>query len=111
MDLILSLIITAIAVMIAAYIIPGVAVSNFWSALAVAIVLALLNTFVKPILSVLAIPVTFLTLGLFTLVINAVIIMLADRIVAGFKVDNFWIALIFAIILSIINAALFSLVS
>lgn len=111
MDIIISLLVTAVAVMIAAYVLPGVSVSNFWSALAVAVVLAILNAFVKPILGFLAFPITLLTLGLFTLVINAIIIMLADRIVGGFKVDNFLIALIFAVILSLINSVLFSLVA
>lgn len=109
MDLIVSLLVTAVAVMLTAYILPGVAVSNFWSALGVAIVLAVLNAFVKPIITVLTLPINILTLGLFTLVINALIIMLADRIVEGFKVNNFLIALIFAIILSIINSLLFSI--
>ncbi|MFN7160624.1 MAG: phage holin family protein [Candidatus Gracilibacteria bacterium] len=109
MDIIVSLLITAVAVMVTAYILPGVAVSNFWSALGVAVVLALLNAFVRPILTALTLPINVLTLGLFTLVINAVIILIADRIIDGFKVDNFLIAVVFAIILSVINSILFSI--
>lgn len=94
----------AIAVLITAYMLPGVKIENFITAILVAAVLALLNNFLKPILIILTIPVTILTLGLFLLVINGVIILLADDLIGGFHVDNFWWALLFSIILSILNS-------
>lgn len=94
----------AIAVILTAYVLPGVDIEDFLTAIIVAVVLALLNNFLKPILIILTIPVTILTLGLFLLVINAVIILLADDLIGGFTVDNFWWALLFSIILSILNS-------
>lgn len=96
----------AVAVMAGANFIPGVHVSGFKSALITAVVLALLNTFVKPILQVLTIPITILTLGLFLLVINVIIIYLAARLVDGFSVNGFIPALIFSIVLSIASSIL-----
>lgn len=92
----------AIAVMIAAYILPGVTVSGFLTALIVALVLGLINAVIKPILLILTLPINILTLGLFTFVINAAIILLVSAIVPGFRVDGFWWALLFSIVLSII---------
>ena len=82
----------------------GVHVDSFWIAFVVAVILSLLNTFLKPLLVLLTIPVTILTLGLFLLVINAGIIMLAGAIVPGFEVANFWWALLFSIIMSLITS-------
>jgi putative membrane protein len=104
MGFIIKLLLTGVAVVVSSYILPGVHVDGFGSALIVALVLAILNAIVRPILVFLTIPVTFLTLGLFLLVINALIILLADYIVDGFNVDGFLWALIFSIILSIITA-------
>jgi putative membrane protein len=83
---------------------PGVHVASFTTALIVAIVLGLLNIFIKPILVILTLPVTILTLGLFLLVINALIILLCTNIVGGFHVDSFWTALIFSIVLSLLQS-------
>lgn len=104
MKWIASLFITAFAVLIAAYILPGVTIANYTTAIIVALVLALLNTILKPILIILTIPITILTLGLFLIVINALIILLADDLISGFKVDSFWWAILYSFILSIINA-------
>ncbi|MBK0403136.1 phage holin family protein [Adhaeribacter sp. BT258] len=104
MGFIIKLLLTGVAVMLSTYILPGVHVDGFGSALILALVLAVLNAVVRPILVLLTIPVTFLTLGLFLLVINALIILLAEAIVPGFQVDGFLWALIFSIILSIITA-------
>lgn len=104
------ILVTGIVVMILAYLLPGVAVSGYLTAILVAVVLALLNLIVKPILVLFTLPVTILTLGLFLLVINAVIILLADAFVGGFEVAGFWYALLFSILLSIFQSALFSLV-
>ena len=103
MNIFVNWLIMAIAVIASAYLLPGVTlVGGFWTALVVALVLGLLNVFIKPLLVILTLPINILTLGLFTLVINAVIIMLVSAIVPGFKVDGFWYALLFSIVLSII---------
>ncbi len=98
---------SAIIVMLLSRIIPGVSISGFWSAMILVFVLALLNTIVKPILILFTIPVTFFTLGLFLLVINAAIIMMASKLVDGFLVDGFWPALLF----SLLNAAANSVIN
>ncbi|WP_439554365.1 phage holin family protein [Flavobacterium macrobrachii] len=109
MKLIIRLLVTAILVVILSYIIKGIQVEGFLTALTVAIVLGLLNLFVKPILVVLTLPVTIFTLGLFYLVINAAMILLCDHFVDGFKVDTFWTALIFSIVLSLSQSIVFKL--
>lgn len=96
----IKLIISSIAVLTSAYILPGVYVANFTTALVVAAVLAFLNAFLKPLLIIFTIPLTILSLGLFLLVINAVIIIVTDKLIDGFEVRNFWWALIFSLILS-----------
>jgi putative membrane protein len=106
--MILRLLVTAILVLAIAHFLPGVAVAGFGTSLIVAIVLGLLNLFVKPILVLLTLPVTILTLGLFLLVINALVILLCSEIVGGFKVDSFLTALFFSIILSVCQSILFS---
>jgi putative membrane protein len=108
MKLILKLLLTAAAVLIIAHFLPGVAVENYTSALIVAIVLGLLRVTVKPILVILTLPVTIITLGLFLLVINALIIMLADNLIDGFYISGFWVALLFSLILSIFQSILYS---
>ena len=104
MNFIVKLLLSALAVMLTAYLLPGVSVENFWVALIVAALLALLNVTLKPVLIVLTIPVTLVTLGLFLLVINALIILLADALISGFMVNNFWWALAFSLILSIVTS-------
>jgi putative membrane protein len=104
MNWFLKLILRTILVIFIAYILPGVEIGSVWSALGVAIVLALLNTFLKPLLIIITIPFTILTLGLFLLVINAGIIMLADAMISGFMVDDFWWALLFSLVLSFVSS-------
>lgn len=105
MDFIVKLLLNAIAVVITAYILPGVQLQGFEYAILLAAVLALLNVSIKPVLLILTIPATVLTLGLFILVINAVMILIADWIIpAGFNVNGFWWAFLFSIVLSIINS-------
>ena len=87
----------------------GVHVQNFTTSLIVAIVLALLNLFIKPIIVIFTFPVTVLTLGLFLLVINAIIILICSEIVGGFSVNSFWTALLFSIILSVLQSIIFGL--
>ena len=93
-----------LAVLIASYLLPGVYLEGFWSALVLAVILGLLNITVKPLLLVLTIPATILTMGLFILVINAVIIMIADWLLNGFAVGGFWWALLFSLLLWLVNA-------
>lgn len=106
MNLLIKLLISTIIVFVLSYFLPGVHVTNLTGALIVAVVLGLLNTFLKPILILLTIPVTFFTLGLFLLVINAIIILICDYFIAEFYVDGFISALLFSILLSIIQSIL-----
>jgi len=108
MNLILKIVLTAVAVLVIAHFLPGVSVVNFTSSVIVAVVLALLRVTIKPILIILTLPVTIVTLGLFLLVINALIILLADNLIDGFQVTGFWIALLFSLILSVFESILYS---
>ena len=101
MSFIVKMLISGLAVLLGAYLLPGVAVDNFITALVVAVVLAVLNSLLKPVLVVLTIPVTIITFGLFLLVINAFIILLAEWLIEGFLVDGFWSALLFSFVLSV----------
>jgi len=94
----------SLAVIVTAYVLPGVEIKDFITAVIVAIVLSLLNFVLKPILIIITIPVTILTFGLFLLAINAIIIILASDLVDGFYVASFWWAFIFSLILSLINS-------
>ena len=106
MGFIVKLLLTGVAAIVASYILPGVHIDTFVTALILALVLAILNAIVRPILVILTIPVTVLTLGLFLLVINAIIILLADYLIAGFDVSGFFTALVFGIVMAIITAIL-----
>lgn len=103
MRLLLNLLISGIAVFAAAYILPGVRVDSFTTALIVAVVLGAVNAFIKPLLVLLTLPVTVLTLGLFIFVINAALVLLVAGVVPGFTVDSFWTALLFSVVLSAIS--------
>ncbi len=109
MRLILNLLVSGLAVFISAYILPGVTVDGYLTAILVAIVLGVVNAFIKPILVLLALPVEVLTLGLFIFVINAALVLLVAAIVPGFKVSSFWMALLFSIVLSLVSWFLHSL--
>jgi putative membrane protein len=100
----IRLLLYALAILVSAYILPGVHVNHYGYALLVALVLTVANAIVKPILIILTIPITVVTLGLFLLVINAFIIQLVDFFVPGFEVDGFWWALAFSLILSVVNS-------
>jgi putative membrane protein len=104
MNVIVKFLLSGIAVMLTAYILPGVHVEHYGYALLVAALISVANGIVKPILVILTIPITILTLGLFLLVINAAIILLVDYFIPGFNVDGFWWALAFSLILSIFNS-------
>jgi len=109
MNFIIRLILSTIAVYLSAYILPGVDVEDFFQAFLVAVSLAILNSVVKPILIILTIPVTIITLGLFLLVINAGLILLAEYLIPGFYVNGFWWALAFSLIYSFIMSIFESL--
>ena len=104
MKFILQLFISAISVILASYLLPGVHVDSAMTALLVAVVLAFLNAIVKPIMIILTIPVTIFSFGLFIFVINAFMILLTDRLVDGFEVKSFWSALLFSFLLGLITS-------
>lgn len=106
MTLLLVWILNAVALLIVAYILPGITVASFGSALIAALVLGLLNTLVKPLLIVLTLPITIVTLGLFLLVLNALVFWFAGSILKGFQVEGFWWAVIGAIVYSLVSGLL-----
>ena len=106
MGLVLYLIINTIAVFVASKILPGIHVESIVMALLVAIVLGVINVFLKPLLVILTLPINLLTLGLFIFVINAFLVLLVSWIVPGFTVDNFLWALAFSLIVSLVSSFL-----
>jgi putative membrane protein len=103
MNTIIKIVLSALAVGIASYLLPGVVVSGFMSAVVVAVVLILVNTFVKPIITILTLPINILTLGIFSLVITALMVLLTDYVVPGFQVAGFWSALFFGVLFALIS--------
>ncbi|PIP74807.1 MAG: hypothetical protein COX78_01300 [Candidatus Levybacteria bacterium CG_4_10_14_0_2_um_filter_35_8] len=106
MEIIVNWVISSLVIFSAAYLIPGVHIEDFFTAFVLAIVLGIINAVIKPFLIIFTLPINILSLGLFTLVINALLILLASKIVPGFRVDSFWWALLFSIVLSVINSFL-----
>ncbi|WP_026712041.1 phage holin family protein [Flavobacterium filum] len=109
MNLVIRILVTAGLVMLIAHLLPGVKVDSFIQSVYVAIILGLLNVFIKPIIILFTLPVTILTLGLFLLVINALLVLLCSNIVGGFYVESFWTAMFFSIILSISQSLVYKL--
>ena len=103
MLLLIKWFIMTLSVMVASYIIPGVNVKGFFTAMWVALFIGIVNVLVKPFLISITLPINILTLGLFTFVINALLIMLASSVIKGFEVKGFWIAMLFSVVLSVIN--------
>lgn len=101
--MLLNLLISIIAVFVTAYLLPGVTVDNFWTVVAVAVVLGIANAIVKPILVFLTFPITLVTFGLFIFIINALMILGVAWLVPGFEIDSFWTALIFSVVLSLVT--------
>jgi len=97
MMLLLKWLIMTLSIGIAAYLIPGISVSGFFSALFVALFLGIVNTLVRPFLILITLPINILTLGLFTFVINAVLVLLASKVIHGFGVKGFWWAMLFSV--------------
>ncbi len=108
MNFIVRLLVTALVAFGLARILPGIHIDTYWTALVFALVLALINAFVRPILVILTIPITIITFGLFLLVINAIIVLIASKFVSGISIDGFWWALLFGLLLSILVSLLFS---
>ncbi len=106
LNFIVNLLVSGLAVIFSSYILAGVHVGGFVDSIWVAFLLALVNSVIRPLLLILSLPVNILTLGLFTLVINALMILLVDSLVPSFSVDNFWWALLFSFVLSLISSLL-----
>ncbi|SRR5690554_6287097 len=104
MSFIIQLFVSAVLIIFLAWFLPGVEVASFGTAILVALVLAGLQLIVKPILVILTLPITIITLGLFLLVINAILILIIDYAVPGFTVSSFWTALLFSILLSVLGS-------
>ena len=111
MALLLVWILNAVSLLIVAYVLPGINVASFGSALIAALVLGLLNTLVKPVLILLTLPITVVTLGLFLLVVNALVFWFAGTILSGFRVEGFWWAMLGALVYSLVSGLLSGLLS
>ncbi|MFI5219987.1 MAG: phage holin family protein [Bacteroidia bacterium] len=103
MNFLTRLITSTLAIIVVTYLLPGVSVESPVTAVVVAIALALLNISIKPVLILFTLPITLVSLGLFLLVINALMILLAAKLISGFHVDGFWNALLFSIVLSLVT--------
>jgi putative membrane protein len=103
MNIILRILFNALGLLLIAKFIPGIVVSDFYTALVAAVILGLLNAIVRPILIILTLPVTILTLGLFALVINASLFLFAASFIEGFFVTNFWYALLGSLLMSVVS--------
>ena len=110
MNLIFKILLSALAVLAISYILPGVETDTYYTAIWVAVVVGLLFSVLKPILVVLTLPVTILTLGLFLFVINAALILLADYWIDGFNIAGFWTSLLFSILLTLFESVLYKLI-
>ena len=106
MKLIVYLLINSIAIIVAASILPGVTVDSYTTVILLAIVLGVINTFIKPLVLLLTLPFNLITLGLFTFVVNALLVLLADVLIAGFTVSNFLWALLFSLVVSLVSSFL-----
>lgn len=103
MEILINWIINAMVIFSIAHIMPGVHVADFTTSLVVALILGIINAFLKPVLIILTLPINILTLGLFTFVLNALLIIFVSKLVPGFIIDGFLWAFIFGIVLSIAN--------
>lgn len=108
MQLVIALLLNAVALLATAYVVPGFRVDDFTSALLAAIVLGVVNTFIKPVLSLIALPLTVVTLGLFAFVVNAVVLFIVSAVVPGLKIDGWVPAILGAIVLSLVSTVLSS---
>jgi putative membrane protein len=106
MNFLLRIIITAAVAFALSSVLSGIHIDTFWTAIVVSLVLAVLNALLKPILVLLTLPITIVTLGFFLFVINALIVLLVSDFVRGFRVDSFWWALLFSLLLSLVTSLL-----
>lgn len=107
MYLLLALLLNALALIITSKVVPGFMLSDYGSALLAAVVLGVINTFIKPVLLFLTAPLNFLTLGLFTFVVNAIVLVMTDTVIDGMKIDHFWpTAILAALVLSLVSTIL-----
>lgn len=109
MKFFLKLLLTAFAVLVLSNLLSGITVTSYTTAIIVAFTISVLNMFVRPILVIFTLPVTILTLGLFLFVINAIIVLLAGKLVTGFFVSGFFTAIVFSVLLSLFRSLLFKL--
>ena len=109
-EIIIHILITSVLLLIVAKIVSGIEISNWGSAIITAIVLGIINAVIKPVLIILTIPITVITLGLFLLVINALMLWMAGSLVSGVRIRGFWYALLGSIVLSILNTAVYMFV-
>lgn len=110
MKFLVDLIIRALVLLLTTYLVPGFRIDSYVTALVVALVLAVLNILVKPLLVILTLPVTILTLGLFYFVINAILLIIASRLIDGFRIESFGTAIIASIVIATISALLNALI-
>lgn len=110
MNILINWLVSAVAIIISSYIIPGVHVADFLTALLVAVVLGIINAIIKPIILLFTLPINIMTLGIFSFIINALLIMLTGAMVKGFTVENFVSALLFSIVLSLVKIVLNTIV-
>lgn len=107
MKFLLRIVITAVVAFGLSSVLPGIHIDTFWTAIVLSLVLAVLNYLLKPILIILTLPITILTFGFFLFIINAAIVLLASKFVDGFRVDGFWWALLFSLLLSLVTSILY----
>jgi putative membrane protein len=101
--MLLTIIFSAIGLLIVSYIVPGFVIDSFWSAVIVAVILGLVNAFIRPLILLLTLPINIVTLGLFTLIINGLMLMLVAAIVPGFAVSGLWAAILASIVLWLVS--------
>lgn len=106
LQIIIAIVLNALALMATAYVVPGFAVTDFTSAVLAAIVLGVVNTFIKPVLSLLTLPLTVVTLGLFAFVVNAVVLFIVSAVVPGLTIDGWVSAILGAVVLSVVSTVL-----
>jgi putative membrane protein len=110
MRILLNWFVMTIAILISAYILPGITIGSLTAAVVTALVLGLINAIVRPILIVLTLPLSIITFGLFTFILNALLVLLTSSIVPGFHVNGFWWALLFSLLFSIVSSVLHRIV-
>ena len=106
MNILIKWIVSAAAIAITAYLLPGVTVTGIVPVLVLAVVLGIINAFIRPILTLVTLPLSIVTLGIFSLILNTLLILLAEAVVPGFEIAGFWWAFLFGIVLALVTAVL-----